>query len=107
MAVVYTDNFNRSDRTLGGDGDWSVFGSGSGTNVVTVAVTGQTGITTSSHVEAWMMGDSTATHNAYEHAVAPIRLSCGSLVNNTGFTITAVTDWRLTGTFTVHWVWST
>jgi hypothetical protein len=83
------------------------FGSAPGTNVVETTVTGQTGITTSSHVEAWLMGDSTAGHNAYEHAIVPIKLSCGSLVNNTGFTITASSEWRLTGTFTAHWVWST
>ena len=84
------------------------FGSAAGgTNVVTVAVTGQTGITTSSHAEAWLMGDSTASHNDYEHSIVPIKLTCGSLINNTGFTITAVSEWRLTGTFTAHWVWST
>ena len=84
------------------------FGSSSGgTNVVSTDVTGQTGITTSSHVEAWLMGDTTAGHNSYEHAVVPINLTCGNLINATGFTITAVSEWRLTGTFTVHWVWST
>lgn len=83
------------------------FGAAPGTNFVTVAVTGQTGITTGSHVEAWMMAESTATHNAYEHAIAPIKLTVGDIVANTGFTINAVTDWRLTGTFNAHWVWST
>lgn len=83
------------------------FGSAPGTNVVETVVTGQTNITTSSHVEAWLMGDSTASHNAYEHSIVPIKLSCGSLVNGTGFTITASSEWRLTGTFTAHWVWST
>jgi hypothetical protein len=82
------------------------FGAAPGTNVVTVAVTGQAGILGTSHAEAWMMGDATADHNAVEHAIAPIKLSCGSLVAGTGFTITAATEWRLTGTFTVHWVWS-
>ena len=81
------------------------FGSAPGTNVVTVAVTGQGAIGSGSHCEAWLMGDSTADHNAVEHAVAPIRCSCGSIVAGTGFTITAICDWRLTGQFTVHWVW--
>lgn len=82
------------------------FGAAPGTNIVSVAVTGETGILSGSAVEAWIMGQSTATHNAYEHAVAPIKLSCGSIIAATGFTITAVTDWRLTGTFTVRWVWA-
>ena len=83
------------------------FGSAPGTNIVTTTVTGQASITSGSHVESWVMGENTATHNEYEHAVAPIKLSCGSIVAGTGFTITAVTDWRLSGTFLVHWVWST
>ena len=82
------------------------FGSAPGTNVVTTTITGQTGILVGSHAESWMMGSTTATHNAYEHAVVPIKLSCGTIVVGTGFTITAVTEWRLTGIFIVHWVWA-
>lgn len=85
------------------------FGSAPGTNITTVVVTGQAGITSDSHVEPWFMGETTATHNAYEHMVAPIKVTVdkSSIVAGTGFTITAVTEWRLTGTFIVHWVWST
>lgn len=82
------------------------FGAVPGTNIASVTVTGQTGITSNSHAEAWMMADSTDDHNAVEHQVAPIKITCGSIVADTGFTITGVTDWRLTGTFKVHWVWS-
>jgi hypothetical protein len=82
------------------------FGAAPGTNVVTVVVTGEAGILSGSHVEAWIMGSATAEHNAYEHAIAPIKLTCGTIVAATGFTITAVCEWRLTGTFTVHWVWA-
>ena len=81
------------------------FGATPGTNVVTVAVTNQNNITATSHVRVWMQGDSTATHNAVEHMVAPLRLTAADFVAGTGFTIYAVTDWRLTGTFTCHWSW--
>ena len=86
------------------------FGAAPGTNVATATVTGQTGITTSSHAEAWIMGDSTSDHNAYEHLhIFPQRigLACGDLVLNTGFTIYAETELRLTGSVAVHYVWST
>lgn len=83
------------------------FGSAPGTNIVSTTITGQTDITTSAHVEAWIMSEATATHNAYEHQIAPIKLTVGSLVNGVGFTVSAVTDWRLTGTFNFRWVWST
>lgn len=82
------------------------FGSTPGTNVATTTVTGQTGIAASSHVEAWMMGDTTGTHNAYEHLVVPLVVRCGNIVAGVGFDIVASSELRLNGTFTVHWVWS-
>lgn len=82
------------------------FGSAPGTNYVTTVVTGQAAIGTSSHVEAFLMADTTATHNEVEHLLAGIKLTCGGIVAATGFTIYAFTDQRLTGTFNVHWVWA-
>lgn len=81
------------------------FGSAPGTNVVVSTVTGQSAITSGSKVEAFLMGDSTATHNAYEHFIVPLVLRCGNIVAGTGFDIYASSDLRLTGTFTVNWVW--
>lgn len=81
------------------------FGSIPGTNLVTTTVTGQAGILTNSHIEAFLMGDSTATHNVYEHNIVPFTLTCGNIVAGTGFDIVASSDLRLTGTFTCHWVW--
>lgn len=82
------------------------FGAAPGRNDATVTVTGQTGILTGSHVEAWIMGtDSTAAHNAYEHAMVPMITRATNLVAGTGFDIFASCEWLLTGTFTVHWVW--
>jgi hypothetical protein len=36
----------------------------------------------------------------------PIRLVCGNIVAGTGFDIVASTDLRLTGTFSVRWMWN-
>lgn len=81
------------------------FGATPGTNYVTTTITGQAAIATNSQVEAWLMVESTATHNAYEHSMVPLLIRCGNIVAGTGFDITAVTDLRLDGTFSVHWVW--
>ena len=82
------------------------FGAAPGTNVATATVTGQTGIAANSHVEAWLMGDSTATHNAYEHLIVPLVVRCGNIIPGVGFEIVASSEYRFSGTFTVHWVWS-
>jgi hypothetical protein len=83
------------------------FGAAPGTNVVSVAVTGETGISGTSHCEAFIMQeDSTADHTQYEHMIAPITLRCGGVVAGTGFTIYGWSEHRLTGTFDVRWVWA-
>jgi hypothetical protein len=56
-----------------------------------------------SYVEAYLMGDVTAKHNAYEHLVVPMKLTC-SVVAGSGFTVSGVSPFRLTGTFLVHYV---
>lgn len=77
-----------------------------GSNIASVTVTGQTGLLTTSTVDAWMQAnDSTASHNAYEHGIAPIKLTTGELIAGTGFTITGVSDQRIDGDFIVHWIW--
>lgn len=81
------------------------FGSTPGGNVATTTIAGQAGIVSGSLVEAFIMGDSTADHNVAEHELVPMRLRCGNIVAATGFDVTAITDLRLTGTFSVRWVW--
>jgi hypothetical protein len=81
------------------------FGSAPGTNFVSASITGQGSIASNSYIEAFLMSEATVDHNDYEHCIVPIRLTCGNIVAGTGFTIFAVTDWRLTGTFNVRWVW--
>ena len=86
------------------------FGAPPGTNIASIVITGQTAIVAGSLVEAWMMSDSTAVgavgHNEPEHRIVPIKLTCGDIVPGVGFTIWAETDWRLTSTFQVRWVWN-
>lgn len=82
------------------------FGLTPGTNNATVVITGQTAILSNSYAEAFMMGEATATHNAYEHLIVPIKLMCYNIAPGVGFTIHATTEWRLDGTFNVRWVWT-
>ena len=82
------------------------FGATPGTNYVTTTVIGQAAIASNSHVEAYLMSEATATHNAYEHSIVPLEIRCGSIVAGTGFSITANSNLRLNGTFNVHWVWA-
>lgn len=81
------------------------FGDAPGTNVVETLVSGQAGILASSRIQVWMAQSTTATHNAYEHSIVPIKLTGGEIVVGTSFTIRAVSDWRLDGTFEVQWAW--
>lgn len=82
------------------------FGAAPGGNTAQVNVTGQTGILAGSLAEAWIMADSTADHNAEEHMIVPVLCTCGSVSAGTGFTIYARSEWRLSGTFQVRWVWN-
>jgi len=85
------------------------FGSAPGTNIVTTSVPWAP-VTAGSHVELWIQGTaSTATHNAYEHMIAPLMVRVGvqDITPGASFTAAAVTDYRLTGQFIAHWVGST
>lgn len=85
------------------------FGSASASNQeASVAVTGQAGILSTSDAEAYFMAESTSDNDADAHMIAAklCKLVVGSLVAGTGFTITALNDGELTGTFKVRWVWN-
>jgi len=84
------------------------FGAFPGSSDTSVAVTGQTGITTSSFVEAWLVPTATADHSADEHVVETIKVIAGNIVNGTGFTIYGVNTGNnssIYGTWSVSWVW--
>lgn len=88
------------------------FGAGLGNDTVTITVSGQTTIASTSSAEAFFMGDVTADHTADEHYIASsqIKLTCGNIQPGASFDIIAMYDstygpgWP-TGSFTVHWVW--
>jgi len=85
------------------------FGAHPGSNEASVAVTGQTDITSLASAEAWIMADdATADHTASDHKYAPvfISLTCGAATNGVGFTIYGRSLEKLTGLFKVRWVWS-
>jgi len=76
-------------------------------------VIGQASILSTSKVEAYIMGDSTADHAIDEHimSVAMMDLVCHTIVAGTGFTITAmvrdeISKAGLVGSFSVRWVWT-
>lgn len=85
------------------------FGSGAGTTEASVAVTGQTSILATSKAEAYIMADdTTATHTASDHRYVGLfmSLTCGTPVAATGFTIYARSSDKLTGTFSLRYVWA-
>jgi hypothetical protein len=87
------------------------FGSSPGSNLTTVIVTGQSDILSTSTIKCFMMADTTDSppgsgHNSFEHSIAPIQLTAGSIIPGTGFTITGISTWHLTSTFIVRWQWS-
>ena len=65
------------------------FGAFPGSSDASVAVTGQTGILSSSLVEAWIRPVDSADNLADEHLVETIRIVAGNIVPGTGFTIYA------------------
>lgn len=85
------------------------FGTAPGANEASVVVTGQTSISATSKAEAFIMGDDTSSnHTANDHKYFTLfaNLSCGTPVVSTGFTIYARSTQKLTGTWTVRYVWS-
>lgn len=82
------------------------FGAGSNEAQVTVSVPT---ISATSKAEAWVMGDDTSTdHTASDHRYFPTlaSLTCGTPVAATGFTVYARSIHKLTGTWTVRFVWA-
>lgn len=85
------------------------FGAHPGSNEASVAVTGQSAISATSKVEAWIMADdTTGDHTASDHRyLATLSgLTCGTPTAATGFTIYARSTEKLTGQWAVRWVWA-
>lgn len=85
------------------------FGGFPGSNEASIAVIGQTAISGTSKAEAWVMGDDTSsnhTANDHKYFLNFANLSCGTPVAATGFTIYARSLEKLTGEWTVRYVWT-
>jgi hypothetical protein len=85
------------------------FGAYPGANEASVVVSGQTGITTSAVVNAFIGADSTSLdHTASDHRYAALFMgvSCGTPVADSGFTIYARSTEKLQGKWTVQWSWT-
>ena len=82
------------------------FGAGGNEASVVVSVPEILG---TSKAEAWIMGDDTSTdHTASDHKYVGLfmALTCGTPVAATGFTIYARSTQKLTGAWTVRYVWA-
>jgi hypothetical protein len=86
------------------------FGSFPGTDVATIAVTGQAAILTSSLVEAWIIPEATALHSEDEVVMLTpfvfVSAPASLIIAGTGFSIRGVChDDFLWGTVKVGWAW--
>ena len=84
------------------------FGTGTGSNEASVAVTGQASILTTHSAEAFFMREASTDHTVQDQSYAPvfISLTCGVPTAATGFTIYGRSEHKMTGKFKVRWVWA-
>lgn len=84
------------------------FGAWPGQTEASVSVTGQTGITGTSLVEAWLVPTATSDHSADEHRHDGPRIVAGNVVAGVSFTIYAHArdvGGIAYGQWSVAWVW--
>lgn len=105
---------------LRGDGTWAVvgttgnsgtaiidFGAWPGSNEASVVVTGQTGITPTTPVEAWLMAEASVDHTAQDATYAALFVSLTvSPPSGTSFTINARSEHKMQGQFIVRYQWA-
>lgn len=84
------------------------FGSYPGSNEASVVVSGQSGIQTTSSVEAWLMAEASLDHTVNDATYASLltSITCSIPTASTGFTIYARSTEKLQGQFIVRWVWA-
>lgn len=91
------------------------FGAFPGTSDCSVAVAGQSEISTGSLVEAWIRPAATGDHSADEHLVETLKVMAGNIIAGVGFTIYGINSsqlsshehgTRLYGLWNVAWVWN-
>lgn len=110
ITLTYNDGANTlTVAAAGGSGNngTATVDFGTKSSDTSVVVTGQTGILSNSLARAFISGATTADHSEDEHIVEDIRLTCGSIVAGTGFTIYAqCMTGTANGQFTVNWSWA-
>lgn len=84
------------------------FGAFPGKSDASLAVTGQTGVTSGTIVKCWLYPVATADHTADEHIVETLEVFVGNIVAGTGFTLYGVNRGtigatRIYGRWTVAW----
>lgn len=85
------------------------FGSNPGTNEASVTITGLTTISATSKAEAYTMADdSSSSHTTNDHRYfgTLAHLTCGTPTAGTGFIIYARSVHKLTGTWSLRYVWA-
>lgn len=83
------------------------FGAFPGSNEASVVVTGQTAILSDSVIEPFIMSETSADYTANDHRYIGLfaKFTCGDIVAGTGFTIFGISTEKLTGRFSIRWVW--
>jgi hypothetical protein len=82
------------------------FGAWPGSNEASVSVVAE-GVTAASHVEAWVMGDSTTTdHTAADHRYFPLFAALTTEPGADTFTIHARSTQKMQGKWLTHYVWA-
>jgi len=84
------------------------FGNFPGSNETSLAITGQTQITTNSKIKVYIVATTTADHTLNDHTYLPLfaQFTAGNIVAGIGFTIYGRSTEKLQGTFKVNWEWS-
>ena len=82
------------------------FGAWPGSNEASVAVAAA-GVTATSHVEAWVMGnETTADHTAADHRYFPLFASLTTEPGTDDFNVYARSTQKLQGLWKLHYVWA-
>ena len=80
---------------------------GSRSTDTTATVTGQSGISGSNMVEAWIVPTATASNTADNHWVEDLSVVAGNISNGVGFTVYAKCRTGFAhGQYTIGWVWN-
>lgn len=83
------------------------FGDFPGSNEASVFITGQAGLPPNAMMDAWIEAIPQGEHTVSDHAYAAtlVAVTAGDPVAGVGFTIRGFSLEKLTGAFTVGWVW--